>query len=203
MEEHLSKVQKSDVTLGQTTTAGVFANESRPVQQIILALLNHASIGRMQVLRISGKLSRLNPRVHCDLFMPMIEDADHPGLPTHPDLSAHVFRRHRVIGPLQFDMAVSMDATLSFFKAGKQATGQGQQAGSLDLIEDPAHLLPDGAVNACVGHRAFPVGQKKVLRPQTFKAAPFEGIVLGILDPGFDLALMPGHCGPVGKITVP
>ena len=42
----------------------------------------------------------VDPHMHCDLFATLIEDAEQLGFPTHPHLSAHVFGRHRVIGPL-------------------------------------------------------------------------------------------------------
>jgi hypothetical protein len=54
-------------------------------------------------------------------------------------------------------------------------------------------LLARGAVDAGVGHGAFPLGQEVVLRGQTRKAPARDGIVLHILHPRLDLALVPGH----------
>ena len=85
---------------------------------------------------------------------------------------------------------------MGLLKGGKQTRRQGQQATTLDLLEDLPDLLSGGAVNAGVGHGAFPIRQKQVLRRQTLEAAPFERIILGILHSGLDLTLVLGHRRP-------
>jgi hypothetical protein len=65
-------VVAADGDFSKAATAGVLADQSRPVQQIILALLNDAAIRRVQVLWIGGKLARLGPHVHGDRFVPLI-----------------------------------------------------------------------------------------------------------------------------------
>src|SRR5437870_686659 len=60
-------------------------------------------------------------------------------------------------------------------------------------MEHLAHLLASRAVNARVGHAAFPIQKKQVLRTQTFEAAALEGVFLAVIYSRFDLALVPWH----------
>jgi hypothetical protein len=48
-------------------------------------------------------------------------------------------------------------------------------------------------MNAGVGHRVFPMGQKEILRCQALKPASRQGIILNVFDACFYLALVSGH----------
>ena len=160
---------------------------------MIQTLLDDPAVGRMQMGRIGGELARFGQRMDGDDFPALVEHPQQPGLPAHPDLPAHILRRHGVISPLQLDIAIPMHRAWRFFKHREQTRRQRQQLGAFHFVEHLADLLPGGAVNARVGHAAFPFRKKQVLRRQTFKAAALERVVLGELHARLDLALVLRH----------
>ncbi len=135
---------------------GVFANQPGPIQQVIQIALNDAPIRGMLVERVGGKFARLGQGVQRDLFPALVENTDQSGLPAHPDLPPNILRGHRIIGPLDLNVTVPVNAARRFFKDRKQAGGQRQQFGPLHLVEHLDDLLPGGAVNARVGHASVP-----------------------------------------------
>ena len=147
----------------------------------------------MQMVGIGGELPRLDPHMDGDDFPALVEHAHQPGLPARPDLPPDILRRHRVVRPLQLDIAVPMHRARSFLEHREQTRRQRREFRPFHFVEHLADLLPRGAVNARVGHAAFPFGQKQILRRQTFKAAALERVVLGKLHARLDLALVPRH----------
>ena len=174
-------------------TAGVRANQPGAIQQISLAVFDDAPIRGMQMVPIRGELPRFDPHMDGDDFPPLVEHAHQPGLPARPDLAAHILRRHRIIRPLQLDVAVLMHGARSFLEHREQARRQRREFGPFHFVEHLAHLLPRGAVDARVGHAAFPFGEKQVLFGQTIEAAALERVVLGELHARLDLALVLRH----------
>ena len=65
---------------------GLFANQPRPIQQVIQIALNDAPIRGMLVERVGGKFARFGQCVQGDLFPALVENTDQSGLPAHPDL---------------------------------------------------------------------------------------------------------------------
>ena len=174
-------------------TAGLHANQPRPIQQMLQTLLDDVAVRRMQMVRIGGELAWFGQRMHGNDLPALIEHPQHPRLPTRPDLPAHILWRHGVVSPLQLNVAIPMHRAWRFFKDRKQTRRQGQQLGAFHFLEHLANLLPRGAMNAGVGHAAFPLREKQVLRRQTFKAAALEGVVLGKLHARLNLAFVPRH----------
>ena len=86
-----------------------------------------------------------------------------------------------------------MHRARGFFKRRKQALRQWRHLRAFHGVEHLADLLPGGAVNARVGHAAFPIPEEPVLRSQTLEAAALERVFLTVLDAGLDLTLVPGH----------
>lgn len=78
---------------------------------------------------------------------------------------AEVFGRDVVIGFVDLNVAVAMDASRSFAQEGEQACGQWLQMGFFQS-EQFGHLAFGGAVNAHVGHGSLPVRQELVQRRQ-------------------------------------
>ncbi len=132
----------------------------------------------------------------------MIEDADDAGLAANPDLAAEILRRHRIIRLVELDVAVAMHLAPRLGEARKQRIGQRRERGALGR-EERADLLAHGAVYPGVGDATFPVGEEQVLPGERGERAAFERVVLRVLYPGFDLPLVLGRAGCVGKTTVP
>src|SRR6267378_6950777 len=157
-------------------TAGVRTDQPGAIQQVIQAVLDDVAVRGLQMVGIGGELSRFGQRMNGDDFPPLIEDAHQPGLPSRPDLATDILRGHRVIRPLQLDVAVPMHPARRFLERRKQTRWQRQQFWAFQGAEDLADLLPGGAVDAGVGHAAFPIGEKKVLGGQTLEAAALERV---------------------------
>ena len=109
--------------------------------------------------------------------------------------AAHVFGRHRVIGPLELDIAVAMHGALRFFKDRERPRRQRPQGGFFHL---PQRAWPP-AGGWCRGCGCRPPCAPT--RPGTSfcaarlcKAPALERVVLHILHARFDLPFVPGHC---------
>jgi hypothetical protein len=157
------------------------------IQEVIDPTFNPVAFAAMNVSRIGGELPRFGARVQGNLFAPGIVDADQPGFMTDPNLAAHVFGRHRVIGPPELDIPIAMHRARRFLEGGENHRRQRTQQGLLHFGKELAGLLARGAMEARVRHGALPLREKEVLRGQTFEAAPLDRIVLRILHPRLDL----------------
>ena len=87
-------------------------------------------------------------------------------------------------------MAITMDTTSTLFEAREPFDRKWTERTSFDLLEHQADLLLGRSMNACVSNGLFPRQQVIVLRREAFERASFQCIVLGILDPAFDLPLV-------------
>ena len=92
-----------------------------------------------------------------------------------------------------------MNRSASFLEVREPIGRQRQQCCAFDLIEEFADLLLGRSVNACVGNRLLPLKQVFILSGQSLELAPFQGVVLGIFDPVFDLAFVLWLIGPGGE----
>ena len=97
-------------------TAGVRADQPGAIQQIIQTVLDDVPVWGMQMVRIGGELSRLGQRMNGDDFPALVEHPHQPGLPACPDRAADILRGHRIIRPLQLDVAIPMHRARGFFK---------------------------------------------------------------------------------------
>jgi len=91
-----------------------------------------------------------------------------------------------------------MHRARSLLEDGKHHRRQRSQRGSLDGLEEFAHLLAGRPVDARVGHVLLPIGEEKILRRQTLEGTSLDRIVLRILHPGLHFALVPRH-GRLGR----
>ena len=96
-------------------------------------------------------------------------------------------------------MAVAMDPSAGFLEAGKTLQRQRLQGSPFDVGEVLADLLAGGAMQPRVGHGLLPVEQEAVLFVQAGESPALEGVFLDVVDAAFDLALVPGHIGRVGR----
>ena len=71
-----------------------------------------------------------------------------------------VLRRHRVVGPLDLDVAVAVHRAARFVKRRERLQRQRQKAPALDVGEVLADLAARGAVDPRVGHGQLPVEQE-------------------------------------------
>ena len=138
-----------------------------------------------------------------DLLVPVVRDADDPGVPLDPDLAAQILGWHRVIGAPDLHMTVPVHLSSPFLVQGKGLRRKRPQGRSLDHREDLAHMGPGGSMDPGVGNGAFPVRQMPVQRGNRRELLPLEGVVLDEVDPFFDLSLVAGHIGLGGKQNDP
>jgi hypothetical protein len=92
-------------------------------------------------------------------------------------------------------VAVAIHLSLRFLKAGEPLQRQRPQRRPLHLREYLADLLLGRAMNARVGDRSLPESQVLVLFRETGERAPFQGVVLDVLDARLDLPFVPGRVG--------
>lgn len=100
-------------------TAGVRADQPGAIQQIIQTMLDDVPVRGMQMVRIGDELSRFGQRMDGDDFPALVEHPHQPGLPACLDLPPDILRQHRVIQPLQLDVAIPMHRARGFFKRRK------------------------------------------------------------------------------------
>ena len=133
-----------------------------------------------------------------DQLQALVENPHQSAIPTGPDLSAQVLRRHRVEGPVHLDMAVPMDPSAALVKVGKTLQGQRPKSKTFHLRKDLADLLAGGPMQPRVGHVLLPIGQELVLKDQAGERSSLEGVILDVIDAAFNFALVPGHIGARG-----
>ena len=123
-----------------------------------------------------AEAARLLPDMHRDLLHPLVEDPHHAAVPAHPDLPRQVLRRHRVVGPLDLDVAVAMHDAAGFVKRRERLERQRQERLALRVGEVLADLTARGAVDPRVGHGQLPLAQEAVLLLQAGEDSPFEAL---------------------------
>jgi hypothetical protein len=97
----------------------VLANQPGAIQQVIQTLLNNVAVRGVQMAGIGGELPGLGQHMDGDNFAALVEHSHQPGLPPRPHLPTHILWRHRIIRPLQLDVAVPMHHAGRFFKHRK------------------------------------------------------------------------------------
>ena len=147
----------------------------------------------VEVLVGGGEAAGLDAHVGADRLHAVVEQAHQPGVDAQPDLAADVLGRRGVVRLLVLGVAVAVDSAVHLDEAGEDRGGQRQERGPFDGGEELVDLLAHGAVDAGVGHGALPVGEEVVLFGQTAEAPALEGVFLGELHAGLDLALVAGH----------
>jgi hypothetical protein len=95
------------------------------------------------------------------LLEPLVKDPHAAAIPADPHVVADELGGHFVKRAFDFHVAVAMDVTLGFLVAGKQRGRQGLQVRAF-LFKTGGHLLTGRAMDALVGHAAFPMGKEAV-----------------------------------------
>lgn len=85
------------------------ANQAYPPQQPDCPSLDIGYLLAVDVPGLRAESAGIVPDVDGDLLHPTVEDPDHPAVPTHPDMPAHVFRRDGIIGLLDLHVPVTMN----------------------------------------------------------------------------------------------
>src|SRR3954452_6499794 len=154
---------------------------------------------RGNVISIGAEPPRLVLGMDRDLVHFVVEHAHHAGIPANPDATSQVLRRDRVVGTVNFDVAVAMDVATILMEEGESLPGQRLEQRPLHLGEKLAYLLARGAVQPGVGDGAFPVKQKQILLFEVGESSSLQAIVLNVSNAAFDLALVLGLVGSVGQ----
>lgn len=162
-------------------------------------LFDQRSFVGVDMLGAGREATGLNPGMNADLLHLLVIDAHNPGLGADPDAPADILRRDRVVGLGELHMAVAVDGAWCLLETGEEHRRQGPQCGPLDGIETLEDLLAHGAVNAGVGDGGLPMGEENILLGEARKLAAPERVLLYVVDPALDLALVPGHRGLGGR----
>ena len=162
-------------------------------QEVAHTAVDQPAFQGMDVLVAGRGPAPGSAHMYRDLLHPHVEDPDHARVPAHPHLAPHVFGGDRVEGLFKFDVAIPMHGPFPLGKAREEPRRQRQKRGLLGHDEEGAHLLVDRPVDPRVGHVPLPVGQVDVLGPQAFEATALDRVLLGVVDPGLALALVPRH----------
>lgn len=179
--------------------ARVLAEEPGAIQQPVQTVFNRRPLAAVDVRRIGAEAPRLLPGMQGDLFHARVEDPHQTQLPPRPHFAPHIFRRHGVVSAGHFHVAIAVNGARGFGKDREDHRRQGPQLGLLARIENGRDLLARGAMNAGIGHPAFPFQQKLVLGGQTLKPPPLERVVLPLFDAGLDLAFVAWRIGLGGQ----
>src|SRR5688572_19022858 len=97
-----------------------------------------------------AELPRLLPAVHRDLFEAMVQDAYDLVIPPHPDTSAQVFRRRRVIRSLDLNVSIATDSAFPFLIEWESLSRQRTQRGTFDRLEQLSDVFLRRAMNSRV-----------------------------------------------------
>src|SRR5665213_783030 len=149
----------------------------------------------MDMLRVGRETPTLDPGVDGDLVHLGAVDPHEPRLRPDPEGTANKLGRHGIVRAAELDVAVTLDQTAALLETREEHGRQGPERRLLRGHEELKHLLAHGAVDAGVGDRALPLGQKLVLLGKAREGPALEGVILDVLDARLDLALMPGHGG--------
>ena len=104
------------------------------------ATLDPADLLRSDELGWGAEAAWLFPGMNDDRLHPLVEDPHQAGVPPHPDLPSQVLRRHRVVGPLDLDVAVTVHRATRFLIRRERGQRQRHQRGPLHLGEVLADL---------------------------------------------------------------
>lgn len=99
--------------------AAVGAHHPATFHQVVGAALDDDAFVRVEVGGIGGEAAGLGPDVDGDRLEVLIENAHQPGLGADPHVAAEMLRWHRVVGPLEGDVAVAMHLARRLLEAGK------------------------------------------------------------------------------------
>jgi hypothetical protein len=155
---------------GSGPMARVLADAPGLVHQRLGAALDLADLVAVDVNRQRAEAARRMLDMSGDQFLPLIEDAYQPLIPARPDDPCQILRRHRVVSPFHFDVAVAVHLALGFTIVGKALRRQRQEGITFSFGKVFVHLAARGAVDARVGHGRFPVAQKSILLGQAGKS---------------------------------
>jgi len=189
--QHPNSLDSSGLQHGFGPGQGLFADPPNLAEQPGRTPFHATDFLFGEVFGVGAEAALFVPHVHGDLLPALIEDADDPRIPAGPDGPSQMLRWHRVIGLGYFHMPIAAYFTLGFVKERKAFPRHRLQGGSLDFVEDSAHLSFGRAVDPRVGNGAFPLGQKTVLFFQRHEGPRLEGIVLHVLHARLNLALVP------------
>ena len=154
--QHPDALQAAVFHHGFGPVAGVRANQPGTVQQPLGPVFHCGALAAVDMLWRGAEASRRLARVERNLFHAGVENPHHAQLPARPHFPADIFRRHGVIRLRHFHMAIPMHRALGFAKNREEGRWQRVQRGLLAGFENLRHLLARGAVDAGVGHPAFP-----------------------------------------------
>ncbi len=136
--------------------------------------------------------AQAGPAMDGDLLKIVIIDPHQPGIVPHPDFSTQILRRYGVVGSGHLDVAVTMDPAAAFVEHGEGIGWQSLQRRPLHLLEDLAHLALGSAVDTGIRYRGLPAQEEAIELGETPEDPALDGVILHILYPAFDLALLPG-----------
>ena len=94
--------------------AGMRAEQPGPVQQPLRPVLNGRAFAAVEMRRVGAEPARLLARVQGNLLHAGVENPHQPQLPPRPDFPPDIFRRHRVIGPRHFHVAIPVNGARGF-----------------------------------------------------------------------------------------
>ena len=144
------------------------------------AAFDVADLLRGDVRGLRAEPARLLTNMQSNDFHTLVADAYQPAIPARPNAVAQIFRRHGVISPVDFDMAIATDDSSTFVKERKTFQGQRSQGGTLHLVEYLGYLLTNRAVDAPIRDRALPVEQMPILFFQAGKGVARESVLLHV-----------------------
>lgn len=132
-------------------------------------------------------LARLHARVQRELLPVVVEHAHRVAVPPGPDLTCHVFRRHRIKAFGHFDVSVSTDDSTRFIEVRETLCWKRLKCWPFAVNEQMPDMALDRSVDARVSYRPFPVSQILILLSQALKDSSFQSIILYVSHTAFDL----------------
>ena len=178
---------------------GMCLQADRPylAEQIGDASFESIDLRGVQVPGIGAEAALIVLGMDRNLLHPVVEHPHRASVPPHPDLAAEIFRRHRVVGLGDLDMAVAADLPLGLAEVLKASERERKEGGAFRFFEVRRHLPLGRPMDSGVGGAPLPVLKVLVLFVEGWEYPSLEGVVLNVADAPLDLALVP-RCSRLG-----
>ena len=137
---------------GLAPSPGLLTDQARTPQQPLGPAFDVRELPGVNVLVMRAELPGLLLSVHRDLLHLLGKDPHQVTVPTYPETTTDVFRRHRVIRLGHLHVPVAMHRPLGLLEQREPARRQRPQRLTLDFLEHLAHLFARRAVDPRVGH---------------------------------------------------
>ena len=152
--------------------------------------LDRTDLFRSDMSGVCAKLSPFGDWMGGNQPELIIKNPQQTAVVTDPHLAAQKLRRRAVAGPINRDVSVAGDLAPDFVIERKSIRWELCQRRTFQRFKRATDLFASRSVDPRVGNIRFPTMQVFVLRRKRLELMTAERVLLHIVDPAFDLALV-------------